>query len=218
MLRKFLLIFTFAIIALTSTSCIELIEEIWIKEDKTGTISLRFEANAIGGLINLAGDYISPKMRESLMSFPEQSKTKLAKVDGISNVVITNGLKRGLVEVKYDFESEKALNKSLFSILGMNQKWYHPDVINYSSRKFAQRNVGSIIRRNLEADSTKTINKNYLKYVKYRNIIHLPGKIKKLKNPESKKIDENTYELSFQLDKLFSNEADIGSKAKFEKE
>jgi len=120
---SFLLIFSF----LGLTSCIEIIDDISLKNDGSGTLkytinlsSSKVKINSILALDSLDGKKVPsiPEMEERIVSF----KKKLAAKTGISNVTIESDFTNYIFKLQCDFTSVIALQNALKDVIEEESK------------------------------------------------------------------------------------------------
>jgi len=116
-MNKFIL-FLFLITGLVTTSCIEIIDDILIKNDGSGTFkyninlsSNKTKVNAVLVLDSLNGQRV-PKINEIKENF-KKSKKILSLQPGISNVIITENYTDFIFKIQCDFTDVSSLQNGL---------------------------------------------------------------------------------------------------------
>ncbi len=201
------------IIILTSfslTSCIEIIEEMWVKKDRSGKVSLRVESGAVGFLFTTLGDYIQPKMLTEITSAPATYAKKLKEVKGVSKVHTVNDLKNGQLGLSFEFANPSALNHAWYSFLGLDKKFYHPRLYKISRHKLKKKNIHPYLQRYLLENKEQISSPEILKLIRFVTIYHLPGTIKKSKNQENTKLKQDTIVIqSHSVESLMKDKTDL---------
>ncbi len=113
---KYLVSVVAIVIALLSTSCFEVREEITLKSNGSGTYSTVFDMSEMMGMLNMfMPDSLKGEMSDSLdfskMMTPEEI-SKYSSIKGISNVR-SDSDEEYVMKMSYDFANIDALNRSM---------------------------------------------------------------------------------------------------------
>jgi hypothetical protein len=191
MKSKIILIIIF--ISFTFTSCINLVEEIWINKDRSGRVSLRRDSGNIGFLFATLSEYIQPDLLAQITAAPNKYSSKLSNTKGITNVKAVNNLKGGELGVSFTFKDEQALNEAWYSILSVDKKFYHPKIFKIHTHRLKKKNLNKYLINYLEENKHKIKSNEIVRLISYTTTFHLPLAVKKIKNLTSTKLmDENT--------------------------
>ncbi len=189
-MKLFLSIFSFIFLL---TSCVEIIDDVSINEDGSGTFkysvnlsSSKVKINSILALDSLDGKKV-PSIEDisaKLNRLVEELKTK----EGISNVSFSKDYSNFIFKLSCDFTSIEKLQNAIKElaikenngreIKGMNHSW-----ISYEGRKLV-RSVPQITidkARKINSDETKL-----LKEGKYTSITRFKTEIKKFENEKAR--------------------------------
>ncbi|MEZ5197085.1 MAG: hypothetical protein R2764_11955 [Bacteroidales bacterium] len=179
----------FIVIALTLTSCIEIIEEITINKDQSGSISYRLETGELSSILsNFAGFFendFEKQMKEKVNEFAR----KLKGVEGISNLKYSANPRTGEFELKADFDNAKALNKALYQAFGYEKKTFSPGYLKISRHKFKRNNISPYIKQYLEREEFQMSSEHLLGMISFRTSVILPNKAKGYKPGNAKSSD-----------------------------
>jgi len=210
------------LLILLLTSCVEIIEDLKINSDGSGTFKYsinlsqsKTKTTAILALDSLYGEKI-PKIseiKEKISLF----KKKLKEQEGITNVVITEDYENYIIKLQCDFENIECLEKALKNSLSKinNNEDYNYDWLSYKNK--------TLIRKtpifNLE-DIRRFGNKEIykLKEGNYTSITRFASKIDTFENLQSVKSKSNTaLMIKVSPDMLLINQNLLDNKIKLEK-
>lgn len=184
---KFLL---FGLVLLSLNSCIEIIDDITVKNDGTGTFkytinlsSSKVKANSVLALDSLNGQKVPSiaDIQEKINFY----KDKLEKKDGISNVKVDANFSDFIFKFQCDFQSVQQLQKAIRDILGEeNKNWVNYDYnwISWDGNKLSRSNpkMPENVVQKLKADEIEGLKKG-----SYISISRFERPIEKTENPNS---------------------------------
>jgi hypothetical protein len=207
-----ILTLTVIFLSVFTTSCIDVIEEIWIKSDKSGVANFRIDAGTLGILFSSASDYIDPKMLGEITGAPNKLAPELRKIKGISEVKTINLLKSGKIGIKFKFDGQKSLNKAYYKIFGIDKRWYYPAIFKVKKHKLKRKNTAKYIKDYLQDNKENLKNDDLLKMINYKCIYHLPAKVEKIKNESGTKLKSNkTVIQSYDASSFINEDVDLGN-------
>ena len=212
---KKLFVFFLPVIFLFS-SCIEIVEEITINPDQSGTVSFYTDFGALGGMaVNLGEKYIQSSLLNQIKSFPETTAGLLKGVKGLSNIKpVTN--KKGLYSISFDFKNYRQLNDAIYKLFDIKKHFYEPGYIKVSKRKIMKKNYAPILRLYVKKYQDQLKDKSMLKLLSYKSIIHFPKEVKRFSNKKSTlSASKKTLEFKCTLEELLSAGTNIGNKVKY---
>ena len=82
-MKKLIVLFV-SILSFGMTSCIELVEEIWINPDKSGKIELRLDAGRLSMFFSAISEYIDAELNSQIVNAPKKMASSVEKIEGIS--------------------------------------------------------------------------------------------------------------------------------------
>lgn len=209
---------TFALIAmaLSMTSCIELIEEMYVHNDKSGSWEIRLEAGGLQSLFGTIGSYLNEDMVKGWKQIPSEKIKKLEAIKGVSNVH-SNKTGDFVIGLKFDYENPRALNKALYALLGADKKFFYPKLYKHGKHRFKKLDIGNQLFKRMGPQIEKLENKSWLEYVSLKSVYHLPGNEVELKSKEKGNytLKKNTYIQKHNLLQLSSQDNDLGVKLKY---
>jgi len=215
-MKNKIVVLTLILSSVFTTSCIDVIEELWVHNDKTGEASFQIDLGSLGLLISSASDYIDKDMFKEIVNAPN-AKSKLIKdIKGISEVKPINLIKSGKLGLKFKFENQKALNNAYYSLLGVDKKWYYPAIFKIKNHKFKKLNLARYLQDYLKENKDKFKDENLMKMITYKSIYHFPKEVKSMKNKNhTKLIPKNTVIQSYEMNTLLNEDVDLGNLIRF---
>jgi len=174
---KLLIVFSAILLLFGTSSCVDFLNEIKVNKDKSGSVFIGLEMNAIAGLVIMESDKVSPKIKEYIIHFPTETEKLLTGIDGISNIESFTQPAQGRIGVGFDFENQKALNKAYYKLLEMDYKWYSPNIVVIRKHKVKVRNATPYIKDYYDAYGDNIGDNSIVNYLHYKTVIHVPNSI-----------------------------------------
>ena len=174
-MKKFAWLF-FIVISLGLSSCIDLLDEITLHDNKSGSVFIGIESELLGSIMKMAKDQIQADKLNNIEHFPNKSKDKLEAIQGISNVNALSQINKGRLGISFDFANPKALNNAYYALVDMEKKWYEPKIVKIGKHKISRPNFTPQIIKQIELENPEFKNSEYLKYLNLKTIIKLPRK------------------------------------------
>lgn len=209
-------IILFILPVLLFTGCIEIVEEITINPDKSGTVTFSMDMGTLGSLaMNMGESYMQGTLLEQIKNLPETAAGMLKNVDGLSNITsITN--KKGLYSVSFDFKDQKDLNNALYKLFNTKKPFFAPNYVKIKKHKIVKKNYAPVLRIFLKKYKEQIKDASILKLVSYRTIFHLPAEVKKFSNKKSTlSTDKKTLEFKCTIEELLLENTNIGNKVRY---
>ena len=177
------------LIFLFLTSCIEIIDDLKINQNGSGTFkytlnlsSNKTKVSAYLNLDSLDGKKVlkEPEIKEKINLI----RLKLKQQEGITNVIITEDYVNYIIKLQLDFNNVENLESALKeSVKIFNQSLdYSYDWVNYNNNVLS-RNIPSFYGDYISSYSDKDIDK--LKNGSYTSITRFPSKINNVENSKS---------------------------------
>jgi hypothetical protein len=195
--------------------CIDIVEEITVNPDLSGTVSFTLDLGSLGGFaMNMGGKYAQNSMLDQIKNFPQTTAAILKGVNGLSNIKPIS--KSGLYSVSFDFKDPKQLNQAIYKLFDVKKKFFEPNYIRISKRKLVKKNYAPILRLLVKKYEDQLKDKSVLKYLSYKSEFHLPAEVRHFSNKKSTlSTDKKTLEFECTLEELLSSGVNIGNKIKY---
>ena len=178
-ISKLIILFSALSLLFGTTSCIDFLNEIRINKDKSGSVFIGLEMNAIAGLMITESDKVSPKIKEYIIHFPSESEKLIQGIDGISDIESYTQPAQGRIGIGFKFKNQKALNKAYYKLLEMDYKWYSPKLVIIKKHKIKVRNATPYIKDYYSEYNDSFEDKTIVNYLHYKTVIHVPNSINK---------------------------------------
>jgi hypothetical protein len=208
MIKKYISIFTILMMALSFTSCIDLVEEVTVKKDLSGHYEMRLETSGFGGLMNQMGSNISiPQLKEL-----DEKMRVLSVQPGISHLKKNIKVNEMQFNISFDFENEKALNNAMYQLAGIEPNMFVKKFLKIKKHKIIRPNLNPYLQRIIEdQDLLKQLpSTDLLTYVNYKFIINSAREIKEASNPKAIiQSDKKTLISSYSFKDLIIDKKDI---------
>lgn len=179
-MRKLIWLFAL-LLSLGLSSCIDILDEITLNDDKSGSVFIGIESQLLGSIMEAAKEQVGKKTTESLEEFPNKSKDKIKNIKGISAVKSFNQIKEGRIGISFNFDNPKALNLAYYTLLEIKKSWYSPNIVKISNHKISRRNLTKQIIDQVNQENPEIKNSEYLKYFTLKTIIRLPNESSSVK-------------------------------------
>lgn len=209
-------LFLFLIPLLLFSSCVEIVEEITINADKSGSVTFKLDMGSIGGFaMNMGDSYMQGTLLEQVKKLPETVASTLKDIKGLSNIKsVTNS--GGLYSVSFDFKNEKDLNNALYKLLDVKKPFWAPNYIRIKKHKVIKKNYAPVLRLFVKKYKDQLKDASILKLVDYKAEFNLPSAVKKFSNKTSTLSgDKTNLEFKCTLEDLLTTKVDIGNRIKY---
>ena len=208
MIKKYISIITILMMALSFTSCIDLVEEVTVKKDLSGHYEMRLETSGFGDLMNQMGSNISiPQLKEL-----DEKMRVLSVQPGISHLKKNIKVNEMQFNISFDFENEKALNNAMYQLAGIEPNMFVKKFLKIKKHKIIRPNLNPYLQRIIEdQDLLKQLpSTDLLTYVNYKFIINSAREIKEASNPKAIiQSDKKTLISSYSFKDLIIDKKDI---------
>lgn len=214
----FLLLFS----SLTLTGCLDILEELTVKKDGSGSFTYQVDAVKMMeqmtafAAMDTTGQMI-PKIKHSLDSTFTTQWEKYKDIKGITNIKVDTSTEY-IYKVSFDFTNFDALNAAR----NLEQKpEYHNAYVFEKGKIIRKNNVGDL-PSNLGGEDgnaeSSAMAKQMLAEMKYKIVFHLPNKVKEVTN-KSAQIgeDKTSVTLETNLGDVVEKKTEIGMEVTYKK-
>lgn len=214
----FLLLFS----AFTLTGCLDILEELTVKKDGSGSFTYQVDAvkmmeqMASFAAMDTTGEMI-PKMKHTLDSTFTAQWEKYKTIKGISNIKVDTSTEY-IYKVSFDFANFDALNAAR----NLEQKPEYHNAYVFEKGKVTRKNNIGDLPANLGSEGgneeSNAMAKQMLAEMKYRIIFRLPNKVKEVNNKAAKVSDDKTsVTLETNLGDVVDKKTEIGMEVTYKK-
>lgn len=213
-MRKYFTLLALLITTFSVTSCIDLVEEISINDNKSGHYELRLESEELGGLLSLTNSQIEVPAIAEL----EKKIALLKQQEGISNVKKHFQSKSINFKISFDFEDEASLNNAIYSLAEIERNIFMKKFLKIKKHKIVRPNLNGYLQMLIEEQHLMDDlpSKDMLKYINYQLVVNTPTEIKSVKGENAVVMNNKTTATnSFSFKDLVLHEPNISLKIKY---
>jgi hypothetical protein len=209
-------IFLFILPLFLLSGCIDIVEEITINPDKSGTVTFSMDMGSLGGMaMNMGESYMQGTLLDNIKTLPETVAGQLKDIKGLSNIT-TKTNQNGMYSVSFDFASEKDLNNALYKLLDVKKPFFAPNYLRIKKHKIIKKNYAPVLKLFLKKYEPQLKDASILKLLTYKSVINLPAEAKKYSNKTSTLSgDKKTLEYKCTIEDLLTKDVNIGNKIRY---
>jgi hypothetical protein len=174
-MKNKILLLAFAILAFGMTSCIDLVEEVNINKNLSGSYEMRLETAGLGALMGQMGNMPEiPGMKEM-----DQKIQLLKSQPGISNVKNNIKVKDMKFQIAFDFADPRSLNNALYTIAGIKPSIFVKKFLKIKDNKIVRPNLSPYLQKLIEEQnlSGELPSDDLLDYINYKFIVNTPSPV-----------------------------------------
>ncbi|HNW99298.1 MAG TPA: hypothetical protein PKK00_12890 [Bacteroidales bacterium] len=208
-------IFLFILPIFLLTGCIDIVEEITLNADNSGSVKFYTDMGTLGNFaMSLGENYMKGTSLDQIKSLPSTAAALLKDVDGISNIKSTS--QKGLYSVSFDFKNSKQLNDALYKLFNQKKRFYEPAYIKIKKHKIVKKNYAPLLRLFARKYKDQLKDNNVLKYISYKSVFNLPSEVNNFSNKKSTlSADKKKLEFTCTAEDLLTTNTNIGNKIKY---
>ncbi len=178
-MRKLVPILFFSLLVLTS--CIEIVEEITVNSDQSGTISYSIKTDHLTSMLSsLSGLFDQNTLKEEMTERFEEFAMKFKNNQSIKNVKFNIGNNITDASLSFDFNSTKELNMALYEIAGSKKTFFAPSYLKIGKHKLKKFNIAPYLKKKL-VEQDINLPEELMNMIELRTIYNLPENIKSAK-------------------------------------
>lgn len=203
--------------AFVMQGCIEITEEVNVNEDASGSISLSVNAGGGSPLLALLGHYADVNLAGELKDNARQVMWILKSQEGISNVKLSQGKRKGSIELSFDFKDDKSLNNALYAAAGSRKTFWQPAIYKINDHRFVRKNTTRWMMKLLKQEEDKIPDESLFDLVEVRSVYHMPAEAGKVKSSDEVKAsaDMRTFSTSHFLSDLVDDKINTRIKIRY---
>ena len=172
-IRKYFLLFILAS-SLVLQSCIEIVEEVIVNDDQSGSISLSVSTRTNNPLFALISQYADMSFMDNIKANTEQIAFILKNQEGIENVQLKEKKWSAGLELSFDFENDKKLNNALYATTGMQKTFFQPNIYKIRRNKFVRKNTTGWIQRLIEQEKENIPDEAVFDLIELKSVYQIP--------------------------------------------
>ena len=206
----------FVVLSIVFTGCIEIVEEMKVNDDRSGTITYKIETDEFGNFFNIITEMAGGSFEDNLKNEFEKFTSKLRGKAGISNINYNFRDAAGNYFVSFDFASDKHLNTALYDIFGIRKTVFTPKFLKIKNQKIKKSNYAPWVERYLESENIDLPESTFSKLVRLKSVTHTTKKIKKATGQSVElSQDHKSVTQHFDIQDIIDNKIDVGLKLRY---
>ena len=214
-MKKIIRILLFAILGFTATGCLDIIEEINLNKDGSGTYITAYDITKLAdtyGTLDSTGQSIKDT-KKTLDSTFEVLKNKIASLNGVSAAYLDKS-EKNVTKLRLNFTNINVLNKVLDQD---KQDAGEKNLYSQSKGKLTRKDGGiSSLMGGDEEEEQNEMMSPFLAEMKYRIIYHLPAAVKKMTNEDATlSNDKKTVTLEVSLEDVKEKRKALSNEIKY---
>lgn len=175
--------------------CIEISEEVEIREDQSGHLSFSVGINKDGSLLSLLGGYVDLQFLDGLKDDLKYAALMLQASDGISNVTYGYSRQHATLSLAFDFADERSLNRALYAMAGVKKTFLNPSIYKVRKNKFKRKNMSRWLKTLAEQELEGHPDEILFDLVELKSLYILPDRVKRFSG-ENLMLSDEGYRVS----------------------
>jgi hypothetical protein len=198
-------------------SCIEIVEEVTVRDDRSGNISLSVEVGRSNSLLGIFGSFTDISFPDELTDMAEYYSRELQKQEGISSVRLINKSSSGMIRLTFDFDNQQNLNRALYAMAGVEKNIFNPNIYKIKNKKLERRNVTKMVKLVIEEANDESGEEILYEIISVKSVFNTPGSVQKVKTkmPVHISSDKRFVTTKIDLTELYENNASTRLKVKY---
>ncbi|NCA87167.1 MAG: hypothetical protein EOM83_16665 [Clostridia bacterium] len=165
-------------IGLLMQSCINIVEEVTVRADRSGSVSLRLDAGGGNPLMTLLGRYVDLSFMDDLEQEARTMASTLRYQPGISQVNVRKHGSNGVLELSFDFADSRALNHALYAAAGAQKTCWQPAVYKTRHHSFVRTNTTGWLRLLAKEAGDEMPDEALAEFIDITSIYHVPSPVR----------------------------------------
>ena len=167
------------ILSLGLTSCVEIVEEITLHNNKSGNIRYKLETNQLASFLNTFSEFIDGSIENQMKTQVAAFALNLKSQEGIDSVRFNMDGKSGNPFLEFSFTNPDALNNAIYKIFRYEKNMFSPKYIKLTNHNFQRKNFSPLVQKYLEKEKIELQAKDIVNIIAFKTIIHFPVEVNK---------------------------------------
>jgi hypothetical protein len=214
--KKVLSAIALVVLLFSMQSCVEIVEEIVVNDNGSGTMSLSAGLSGTNSLMGLISSFANIAPLADIEGEVEFFVSKLKAQEGISNVRFSKIKSGGNYALSFDFKDSKSLNKALYAVSNQEKKFYQPSFYKISKNKYQRKNITNWANMLLEKEKDNLPDEAIFELMTYKAVVNVPRPATRVKADDAK-VSKNQKTISTKnfISDILDDRIDTGMKVKF---
>ena len=207
-MKNKILLLAFAILAFGMTSCIDLVEEVTINKNLSGSYEMRLETAGLGALMSQMGNMPEIPVMEEM----DQKISLLRNQPGISNVKNNIKPKDLKFQIRFDFADPNSLNTALYALAEVKPNIFIKKFLKIKENKIVRPNLSPYLQKLIEEQNLSAAmpSDDMLDYINYKFIVNTPSPVKSVTSDRAMIQDSKTKVItSYSFRELLIEETNV---------
>jgi hypothetical protein len=198
------------------TGCIEIVEDISIKRDKSGTITYSIETPGASGLLQGLAGMLNGSAEQNVRKEVGKVIRELEKQEGISNLRYNLDGRAGRYFLQFDFSHVSDFNNAMYALVGSKKNIFTPGYLKASSGRFKKINFSRWLNKYFEKENLEKPSRFITDNIAFRSVIHAPAVIKDVKpHTASSSRSPQSVEQKFVLTDILDGSVNTGMRIRY---
>jgi hypothetical protein len=197
------------------TSCVEIVEEITLHNNKSGNIKYKLETNQFASFLNTFSEFIDGSIENQMKSQVEAFALNLKSQEGIDSVRFNMAGTSGNTLLEFSFTNPDALNNAIYKIFRYEKNMFSPKYIKLTNYNFQRKNFAPLVQKYLEKEKIELQTRDIVNLIAFKTIIKYPVEIKKYRG-DNLEISDNRKSIiqTNKLSDVLENKTNVAIKSR----
>lgn len=198
------------------TGCIEIVEDITIHPDRSGTVSYSIEVTKAGALLSGLASLVDASWEGQIRMEADNFIRRLQAQPGISNIHYDLPGRNGTYSLTFDFEKESDFNEAIYEVSGNKKTIFSPGYLKIGNSRIKKFNFSPWLRRYIENQDLEMPSPLITDNIYFRSVIHTPEDIKRV-NSETQGAFKSSRETvqKFLMTDILNGEVNTGIRIRY---
>ncbi len=206
----------FILLWLTLSGCIEIEENIHIREDLSGHVEYQIKMSELGSLFSGISGFLDEKLQAKINEEADKLVQKLKIQPGITNVVYETTKSNNKYSVRFDFDKARNFNHALYAMGDARKTIFTPGYLRVNRCRVKKINFSTYLALYLKREKIEIPDHYLTDMVTFKSTIKVPDEIKKVKGLSATvTMDRHAVEQEIPFRKIIHERTDTGMKIRY---
>jgi hypothetical protein len=171
----------FLLFIILFSGCIEIEENIQVKEDQSGHVIYSINTSEMGSFLSGLSGLLDKNIEQQIRSEVDKMIQKLKGQPGIKNVTANTHSVNRNYQVSFDFDRTQNFNNALYAMGGAKKTIFTPGYLRVNQCRVKKINFSSYLSMYLKKEEIEIPDQFLTRMLTFKSTIIVPGSIKKVK-------------------------------------